>query len=167
MEIEKHLSEEELADLLSGGNPQSNHLEGCKSCQLDVSLLRARLSSMPEAIRSATDLPHFFWQRQRAAIQSRIAVEQASRRSWAGLVWASAASLILIAALLLNGAKSPSRPQAQPDPDQDLLLAVEYAVQSDVPESLAPAALLAEDIRSSVEGSPATSRHEKEKANEN
>ncbi|MGE5735817.1 MAG: hypothetical protein ACM34E_12065, partial [Acidobacteriota bacterium] len=60
MEIEKHLSDEELANLLAGGNPQSNHLERCKSCQLDVSLLRASLSSMPEAIRSATDLPHFF-----------------------------------------------------------------------------------------------------------
>jgi hypothetical protein len=159
MEITRHLNDEELTSLLESGKKSSQHLEQCQECQVDFHPLQRNLIAMPQAIRSATDLPHFFWQRQRAAIQSRIAVEEASRRSWVGLVWASAASLILIAGLLLNGAKKPPKAQVQVDPDQELLLAVEHALQSDVPESLAPAALLAEDIRSAVEGSSATPRN--------
>jgi hypothetical protein len=167
MEIERHLSDEEVATLLSGADDRPQHLKECKQCQTDLNPLQRSLSAMPEAMRSATDLPHFFWQRQRAAIQSRIAVEEASQRSWAGLVWATAGSLILVAGLLLNAAKTEPKPQAQADPDQELLLAVERAVESEVPDSLAPAALLAEDIRSSVESSPAPSSRHKEKANEN
>jgi hypothetical protein len=167
MEIGRHLSDEQLANLLGGAEDRAQNLEDCKQCQEDFYPLQRNLGAMPEAVRSATDLPHVFWQRQRAAIQSRIAVEEASRRSWAGLVWATAGSLVLLAGLLLNGAKTAPKPQAQADPDHELLLAVERAVESDVPESLAPAALLAEDIRSAVENSPASSSSHKEKSNEN
>lgn len=167
MEIKAHLSDEQFASLLAGEEKSSQHFDDCKECRAEFSLLQKNLSAMPRAVRSATDLPPYFWQRQRAAIQSRIAVEEASRRSWAGLAWATAASLVLIAILLVNGAKKVPATQVQADPDQELLLAVEHAVQSDVPESLAPAALLAEDIRTAVEGSSATLQDHKEKSNEN
>jgi predicted anti-sigma-YlaC factor YlaD len=167
MEIEPHLSDEQLIGLLMGEAQTSKHLIDCQQCRGDYSALQSQFSALPEGVRNATDLPQVFWQRQAAAIRSRIAVQEASRRSWAGLIWASAASLILVAGLLLNGAKNGARPQPQADPDQELLLAIEHAVASDVPESLAPAALLAEDIRSAVESSSATPRNDKEKSNDN
>jgi hypothetical protein len=167
MEIEPHLSDEQLIGLLTGEGRASKHLTDCRQCRADYSALQSQFSALPEAVRNATDRAQVFWLRQAAAIRSRIAVEEASSRSWAGLVWASAASLILVAGLLLNGAKNGARPQAQADPDQELLLAIEHAVATDVPESLAPAALLAEDIRSAVESSSATPRNDKEKSNDN
>lgn len=178
MEIRGHLSGDEIAALLTGAtaadknargteNYASEHLGQCESCRQEYDGLQKRLGALPEAVRSATDLPHYFWQRQQAAIRSRIAVEEASRRSWRGFVWATVAALIFLAGLLLNSAKTlpTTQVEIQPDPDQQLLVAIEQAVYSGVPESLAPAALLAEDIRSAVE--PSASRNSKEKRNEN
>ena len=178
MEIGRHLSGDEIAALLTGAtaadkkvrgteNTASEHLGQCESCRQEYDGLQKRLGALPETVRSATDLPHYFWQRQQAAIRSRIAVEEASRRSWRGFVWATVAALIFLAGLLLNSAKTVPTTQVeiQPDPDQQLLVAIEQAVYSGVPESLAPAALLAEDIRMAVE--PSASRNSKEKRNEN
>jgi predicted anti-sigma-YlaC factor YlaD len=180
MEIERHLGTEDFATLLLfAGNASDSapraawdqgagHLQQCERCRREYDRMRRDLSALPEAARSATDRPYFFWQRQQAAIRSRIAVEEGSRRSWHGFAWATIAALIVLAALLLNGAKTNPTTQVeiQPDPDQQLLLAVEQALASGVPESLAPAALLAEDIRAAVEPS-AASRSSKENHNEN
>jgi predicted anti-sigma-YlaC factor YlaD len=178
MEIGRHLSGDELAGLLAAAmvvnknarvteNYVSEHLAQCESCRQEYEGLQRTLGVLPEALRSATDLPHYFWQRQQAAIRSRIAVEEASRRSWRGFVWATVAALVLLAGLLLNSTRTPPATQVeiQPDPDQQLLVAVEQAVYSGVPESLAPAALLAEDISSAVE--PSASGSSKEERNEN
>jgi predicted anti-sigma-YlaC factor YlaD len=178
MEIGRHLSGDELASLLARSmvvnknarvteDYVSEHLAQCGSCRQEYDGLQKKLGALPEAVRSATDVPPYFWQRQQAAIRSRIAVEEASRRSWRGFVWATVAALVLLAGLLLNSTKTPPTTQVeiQPDPDQQLLVAVEQAVYSGVPESLAPAALLAEDIRLAVE--PSASRNSKEKRNEN
>jgi len=178
MAIARHLSADELAALLTDGsvadqstraahNSVSEHLESCKSCRQEYQTWQRTLGVLPAGVRSATDLPHYFWQRQQAAIRSRIAVEEASRRSWRGFVWATVAALVVLAGLLLNSAKTPpvTQVEIQPDPDQQLLIAVERAVESGVPESLAPAALLAEDIRLAVE--PSARSSSKEKRNEN
>jgi predicted anti-sigma-YlaC factor YlaD len=178
MEIGRHLSGDELAGLVTEAKVAdknrrpiedfaSEHLAKCESCRQEYEGLQRTLDVLPEAMRSATDFPHYFWLRQQAAIRSRIAVEEASRRSWRGFVWATVAALVLLAGLLLNSTKTPPTTQVeiQPDPDQQLLVAVEQAVYSGVPESLAPAALLAEDISSAVE--PSASRNSKEKRNEN
>lgn len=178
MEIGQHLSAEELAGLFAGEPTPSDsaratrdsasaHLAQCEQCRNEYESLQNRLSTLSGAVRSFTDHPHYFWQRQQAAIRSRIAVEEASRRSWRGFVWATVVALVLLAGLLLNSTKTPPATQVeiQPDPDQQLLVAVEQAVYSGVPESLAPAALLAEDISSAVE--PSASGNSKEKRNEN
>ncbi len=167
MAIERHLDDKEFASTLVRLGEPAGHLERCRPCRDEYIPLERALRDLPEAVRAASDRPQIFWQRQRAAIRSRIAVHEASRQSWIGFAWATLGSLILLAALLLSGAKNLPKPQAQLDPDQELLLAVERAVQSNVPESLAPAALLAEDIRAAVEAPASTSRISKESRNEN
>ncbi len=104
------------------------------------------LNALPGAVRDVTNQPDAFWTRQRAAIRSRIAVEQASHQPAKGLVLATALALILVVTTVLKTSAPPPMLQAQTDPDQELLLAVEQAVYSDVPEALAPATILAEEM---------------------
>ncbi len=119
------------------------------------------LNALPGAILTATDQPDAFWIRQRAAIRSRIAIEQASRRPAKAFVLATALALILLVTAVLKTSVPPPGPRAQADPDQELLVAVEQAVHSDVPEALAPATILADEITQQ----PRPTSKEKQNAN--
>jgi hypothetical protein len=167
MAIERHLDDKAFASTLINPGETSAHIERCHSCRDERIAFESALRNLPEAMRSASEQPQIFWQRQQTAIRSRIAIEEASHQSWAGFAWATLGSLILLAGLLLHGARTSPQPQAQSDPDQELLLEVERAVQSNVPESLAPAALLAEDIRAAVETQASPNSISKESRNEN
>jgi hypothetical protein len=136
--------------------------------------LKKSLRNLPDTVRAATEQSETFWQRQQAAIRSRIAVEEAAQLPWTGLVWIGALALVMTASLaLLGGSRvSPASSQqasahVQADPDQELLLAVEQSVYNGVPDALEPAAMLADDINS-VAHSVTPARHlSKEKSNEN
>lgn len=130
------------------------------------------LAALPEQARSATEQPGYFWQRQQAAIRSRIAIAQASKQPLKGFVWATVVGLCLLAGLVLKSRPAAAPlPQAQVIPVQteedDVMAVVEETVGRNVPEALAPAALLAEDISSAVEPSYQKDRNIKEKRNEN
>jgi len=133
MQLTKQLSDEELTDVL---------------LEADEKFLRQRFSSVPEVLRRACERPESSWQRQRAEIRSRVAsVRAASLRLFeAGAV---VFALVLLSFLLLSRPAQPVPSQA--DADQDLMLAVERAVDSDGPEALAPAMLLANEISQSAE----------------
>jgi hypothetical protein len=87
MQLIRHLNDEELTELL---------LEG------DQRELQPALGSLPDWLRSNTDQPEWFWQRQRAAIRGRIATAERSRFR-ASLAWAGTLALSVVALLLLNG----------------------------------------------------------------
>lgn len=110
---------------------------------------------LAESARIATERPDAFWIRQRAAIRSRI--EEASKRPLKRLVLASAFALVTLVTLLLKTSSPPAPvPQELVDPDQELLISVERAIQSNGPEALAPAAVLAEEINSAQSESQRT-----------
>lgn len=112
---------------------------------------------LAESARIATERPDAFWIRQRAAIRSRIAIEEASKRPLKRLVLASAFALVTLVTLLLKTSSPPAPvPQELVDPDQELLISVERAIQSNGPEALAPAAVLAEEINSAQSESQRT-----------
>ena len=151
----------------SANSPQPNTSEGFTI--LEQEMLRD-FSPLAERARSVTDLPGYFWQRQQAAIRSRIAVEQASKQPLKGFVWATALGLCLLAGLMLKSRPAPAPvPQAvqMQTEEDDVMAVVEETVGRNVPEALAPAALLAEDISSAVEPSYRKERIQKEKRNEN
>ena len=105
--------------------------------------------ALAESARIATERPDAFWTRQRAAIRSRIAIEHAAKRPLKRLILASALALVIVVMLIVKTSSPPAPiPQAQIDPDQELLISVERAIQSNGPEALAPAAVLAEEINS-------------------
>lgn len=133
MEFLNHLSNEELADLQIASDHQH---------------LRPVLDALPVWARESADRSPEFWDRQRAEILSRVALTRNQAGfGISGAAWAMAAAILAIASFLLaSGPRVTLSPQAQSDPDRDLLIEVEYAVQSGGPEALEPAALLAEEI---------------------
>ncbi len=136
MEIIRHLSHDELTDLV---------------IQSDQQALRPTLEALPEWARNSTERPEEFWQRQRGVIRSRISSldrhpqNRAVRRPLL-LAWSVGATMVLLAGLMLDRASYVPPPKAQVDPDHELLMAVERAVHNDGPAALDPAALLAEEM---------------------
>ncbi len=135
MEIIRHLSSEELIDLVM---------------QSDQQALRPTLEALPEWARASSERPEEFWQEQRGAIWSRISScdrhpNRTVRRPMM-LAWPVVAAMVLLAGLMLDRATYAPPPKARVDPDHELLLAVERAVHNDGPAALDPAALLAEEM---------------------
>jgi hypothetical protein len=144
MEIIRHLSSEELTDL---------------TIESDQRSLRPTLEALPEWARASTDRPDEFWQQQRSIIWSLIAslenpaATRLVRRSPL-LAWSAVTALVLLAGFMLDrGSLAPSH-KAQLDPDHELLLAVERAVNNDGPAALDPAALLAEEMVQDISARP-------------
>ncbi len=105
-----------------------------------------------------------FWEQQRASIWAKI--DFAEPRKFPVLAWASAAAVLVIAALLVSIAPTVP-PQAQTDSDHELMVQLERTLQSEVPVALEPAALLAREItQNSQLNSPSPDR-KKESSHEN
>jgi len=151
MEIIRHMSNEELADL---------------SIDSDQRALRETFDALPAWGQAAAEHNQEFWQNQRAAVWARIS--QAERRSarLPILAWALAAATIAVSGWLLNRPSDLRPHQVRVDPDHELLIEVERAVQTDGPLALEPAALLAEEM---VQDLPAknSDNHKKEPRHEN
>jgi len=136
MEIIRHLSADELIDLTIESDRQS---------------LRQTLEALPDWARSSTEHSEEFWQKQRDSVWSRISTPQFRAQDrlaqWSPALACSAlAAIVLLAGFILNRAPSALPREAQIDPDHELLLQVERAVNNDGPAALDPAALLAEEM---------------------
>ncbi|MGC2184193.1 MAG: hypothetical protein WA637_13005 [Terriglobales bacterium] len=136
MEIIRHLSHDELTDLV---------------IQSDQQALRPTLEALPEWARTSSERTEEFWQRQRDVIWARISSldrHPQGRMVRRPLVLACSvvAAMVLLAGLMLDRASLAPPPRAQVDPDHELLMAVERAVHNDGPAALDPAALLAEEM---------------------
>jgi hypothetical protein len=114
--------------------------------------LATALQALPLWLRTGSDRPVEFWEQQRAAIVSRLAAK-ASQPALAisGKAWVLAFGVLAIAFLLLVSGPRVTQSRGTPsqtaaDPDRELLMEVEYAVESEGPEALEPAALLAQEI---------------------
>ncbi len=155
MEIIRHLSNEELTDLTIASDQRA---------------LRPTLEALPEWARASTERPEEFWQEQRSIVWSRISSSEnlaTTRlvRCSPLLAWSAVTALVLLAGFMLDrGSLAPPR-KAQPDPDHELLLAVERAVCNDGRAALDPAALLAEEMVQDI--SAHSSIRKKEPTHEN
>ena len=110
--------------------------------------------------------PEEFWTRQELKIYTRIQ-SQAARRPRSLWLAAATAALIFLGVLVVTpaGPRAPQPPrQSAIDADQELLLAVERALATGTPESLAPVTLLVESSSDHNEVEPIT---HKEHLNEN
>lgn len=142
----KHLSDQQWAELLMPHDGGTEHLSQCPSCREEHDKLHNLLSTLPGCARSAAEQPEIFWDRQRLAIQSRIAKLPSSRQRSTRLAWAATLALILIASLILRTGSHVPVQHANADPDRELLVQVEEALDGEVPQALQPASLLANEM---------------------
>ena len=151
MEIKPHLSEAELAEFISDpSRGLGTHLELCNSCLDEVARLRETVTEL----KSLSDKPQEFWDRQRTAIRTQIAAMPTQAKSLSRrLIWVPAFALVVLAGLLLTGGTPPPppiQPQAALDPDHELLIAVEQVMQSNGPNALEPATYFIQQISQPV-----------------
>jgi hypothetical protein len=152
MQLIRHLKDEELTDLL---------------LEADQRELQLTLAAVPRQLRLSSEQPEWFWQKQQAAIRQRLGATR--HLAWRLLpACAGVLGVAVLGTTLLYHARpaAPPAAQAQSVSDQELMIAVEQAVQTDVPDALAPAALLADEISKSQSGS-ASNRFPKENQHEN
>ena len=118
--------------------------------------LTAAVQSLRAETQAAAERPEIFWQRQQAQILRRLDAPAATPPP---LAWASAAALLLMAVLLSLPAKPPVAAVPPPDPDHQLMLEVQQTLDRDVPDALAPAALLTQEMNQALEANPKLTNH--------
>ena len=116
----------------------------------DEQSVAQELAYLPGWSQQASERAEEYWDQQRSEIWNHISARQTGSSQIAPrLVWVALGLTLVVATLLLFQGSSftPSKAvQTQIDPDHELLLAVERAVQLDGPQALEPAALLAQEI---------------------
>ncbi len=141
--MDAHLSDSQLFEvLLENLNPRIEaHIAGCDECRGRLERLRSVTSALRYSAQAQAEKPEGFWTRQRALADARS--PQSSVRP---LAWTAALAVAVLAATLLQEPR-PVAPVTPPaDPDHALLVAVEQATRREVPQALAPAALLTQEI---------------------
>jgi hypothetical protein len=144
--MQAHLSEKQIFEsLLETRNASAlEHLAACSACSGELERLRRATGALRDFARTQGDRPEDFWTRQRSSAASRI-----SGRAASPLTWAAVAAAVLAAMLLQKPRPAPPAMPAT-DSDQALLVSVERAVNRQVPQALAPAALLTQEISHNV-----------------
>jgi hypothetical protein len=109
-----------------------------------------------EACRAEAERPAHFWAAQRANIRAGIAT---NHHRWSlRVALASTAALFVVAAAMLAGSHAPAAiPQsvttATNISDQELLADIDETLRNPIPDALAPADLLAQDLDRSLKAS--------------
>lgn len=147
-----HLSEEQWnAAMLGAANDAvRGHIENCAECQAEERELEGAFATLRDSLSRESERPDAFWQRQRAMISARLSLQRLIARQ---LVWATAVAVVALAATMLLRQAPPAHVGA-PDPDQALLMDVDRSVDSGIPEALAPAALLTQEISRAGQANP-------------
>jgi anti-sigma factor RsiW len=141
--MQAHLSEEQIFEALLGGDnaPAREHLAACAACAGELDRLRRATAALRDSARTQAEQPEPFWTRQRRSSASRV-----SAHAVRPLTWAAALAAAVLAAALLQEPRPAAPVTPTADPDQALLVSVERAVNRQVPQALAPAALLTQEI---------------------
>jgi hypothetical protein len=116
----------------------------------------AAVASLRAETRAAAERPELFWQRQRADILARLDAPAAFPRP---LAWVSAAALLALAVLLSLPGSSPVAVAPPPDPDRQLMLEVQQTLEREVPDALAPASLLTQEMSQALESNSKLAPH--------
>ena len=145
--MQAHLTEEQIFESLLEPKDAAaqEHLAACAACSSELARLRQETSVLRDSARVQAEKPEAFWTRQRAAASVRS--PQSSVRP---LAWAATVAVALLAATLLHEPRPVAPATPPPDPDHALMVAVEQATRREVPQALAPAALLTQEISRNV-----------------
>jgi len=128
----------------------------CQPCAAEFAAWKGLGGSLRQDLESRADKPAYFWTRQQARIRERLVPRAAAR-------WAAAAifALILLAVGLIQQGVTPKMEMARTAPavpaaqvaraesdDDTLLEDIQASLERELPASLAPAAVLVEEMAS-------------------
>ena len=164
--MKQHFSDEELSELLLAPQASNIHLATCASCRGEHDRLRRVLAELPSLARVVAQNADAFWEKQRTAIWADI-VKVKPRKENPTLAWALGAAVLVVASLLLSVAPDPVPTRAAADTDHELMIQLERTLQSEVPEALEPAALLAREITQNSQPNSVSPVRKKESSHEN
>ncbi len=116
----------------------------------------AAVATLRAETHAAAERPEVFWQRQRAEILARLETPAVAPRP---LAWASALALLVLAVLLSLPGGKPVPATPPPDPDRQLLLQVQETLDREVPDALAPASLLTQEMNQALESNAKLAPH--------
>ena len=126
-----------------------HHIANCQPCQGERERVEEALRQFAAVNLQYANRPDSFWEQQAARIQA--AHFGSAQRSRMTMVLVPTVAVLLLLAFAILG-RAPggrpvatSRPAVQVDPDHELLLRVERALQADTPLALAPATLMVEE----------------------
>lgn len=131
-----------------------HHLAECPPCQSERERVQDVLSQFAAANREYANRPETFWQHQALRIEAARRKSETRSRLVATLV--PAVVVLFLAAFGILGHAPGVRPVAtvaptvQVDPDHELLLEVERAIQTDTPRALEPATLMVDERDSNL-----------------
>jgi predicted anti-sigma-YlaC factor YlaD len=144
-----HLSDEQWFTAVLNENDEAaaEHLAHCSTCREEVQAFTDAAAAANAQARKMTERPEKFWRQQRESIKARVASRDFTH-PWKRWTWVTATVVLIVLAstLLSRNRVPPVQTTAQTDPDDVLLLSVQRSIQSDVPQALRPAALLARQI---------------------
>lgn len=141
-----------------------HHLAGCQPCQTERDRVEDVLRQFAAANREYADRPETFWQQQALRIETARRKSETRSRLTAALV--PAVVVLLLSAFAILGRAPGVRPAAtvtptaQVDPDHELLLEVERAIQADTPRALEPATLMVDERDSNLPLGSTSNRRE-------
>jgi hypothetical protein len=126
-----------------------HHLANCQPCQGERERVEEALRQFAAVNLQYANRPERFWDQQAARIQAA-RLQAAHRHRMTMTLVPTVAVLLLLAFAILGRAPAErpvatSRPAVQTDPDHELLLRVERALQADTPLALEPATLMVEE----------------------
>ena len=164
--MKQHLSDDELSELLLTPRASNVHLATCASCRAELERMRRVLGELPSLVSVVALNTDAFWETQRTAIWTDIVTLQ-PRKEFPVLAWASVAAVVVVGGLLLSIAPGPIRTRAEADPDHEFMIQLERTLQSEVPQALEPAALLAREITQNSQLNSPSPVRKKESSHEN
>lgn len=135
------------------GNNSRLHTCDHGAPEQDAGDLQGILQIYRDACHAAAEKPASFWNKQHSTILSKL--QKPGSTSWdkPALLWVPTSVVVLLCLFLfVENSKAPT-PDFAAGADQDLLVAVERALNRNYPDALAPAALLSREVDRVSKGS--------------
>lgn len=160
--MKSHWNTDEFAEHVIAPRAQS-HASECEECRSEAEEFRREMEGFRDELHSVTERPGFFWAAQRTAIKGRTMTGSNAHGLRFALV--SAVALFALATTLMVPAPKPTNFAAKVDPlrvaqpdDEALMMQVDEALLSNVPDSLEPANLIANDMSTAFSKAQKTSK---------
>src|SRR5574341_161720 len=137
-----HMSDGQLFEsLLGNASPRVEaHIAACSECRGRLERLRSAVSALRASAHADAEKPDAFWTRQRAA------AARGSLPLARPMTWAAAIAAAVLAAVLLQEPRPVVPAAPAPAPPRAPLVSGGRAVKRPVPQALAPAALLPQEL---------------------